>query len=125
MDCVWRCATMMSVRPEVVAILKRILETESPVISLDFIGEVIGIEAVSAKEIDELFEGLETAGRIIGTLTPNLREHLGRVLREARQLKNAQQATPDVAAIAESAHLTPGEVRAALLYASVLSRESF
>ena len=124
MDGLWRCATLGSVRPVVVAILKRILETDSPVISLDFIGDAMGIETVSADEIDELFQGLEAAGRTIGTLTPNVREHLGLVLREARQLKTVKHATPDVAAIAKAANLTPGEVRAALLYASVLSREN-
>lgn len=110
-------------RPAIAAILSRILESENRVVSLDYIGEAIGVEAITAEEIDGLFRAIEDAGRVIGTLTPNVREHLGLVLREARQLKSAKGGTPDIAAIANGAGLSPGEVRAALLYASVLSRE--
>jgi hypothetical protein len=109
-------------RPAVAAILKRLLQKAGPVLSLDLIGETIGTEAISTSEIDDLFESLERAGRTIGTLAPNIREHLGLVLREARNLRSAKNATPDVAAIAQATGLTPESVRAALLYATVLSR---
>jgi hypothetical protein len=111
-----------SVRRAIAAILSRILESESRVVSLDFIGETIGIEAITAAEIEELFRAIEGKGRTIGTLTPNVREHLGLVLREARQLKSEKRETPDIAAIAKATGLSPGEVHAALLFASVLSR---
>jgi len=110
-------------RPAIAAILARLLHSDETVLSLDLIGDAIGVEGITAEEIDELFHALEKAGRTIGTVTPNVREHLGVVLREARRLRRQSQAIPDIAAIARAAGLSPGEVRAALLYASVLSRE--
>jgi hypothetical protein len=110
-------------RPAIVTILDRLLQSDEQLLSLDVIGDAIGVEGISAEEIDELFHALGKAGRTIGTVTPNVREHLGLVLREARRLRRHSQAVPDIAAIARAAGLTPSEVRAALLYASVLSRE--
>jgi hypothetical protein len=111
------------VRPTLIGICNRLLESNAKVLSLDHIGDAIGIEPITPNEIEELFCALERAGRVIGALTPNVRENLGLVLREARHLKNAKHETPDVAALAKATNLAPGEVRAALLYASVLGRE--
>jgi len=111
------------VRLAIAAVRDRLLKHEAVELSLDLIGEAIGAEAITVDEIDELFLALENAGRSVGTATPNVREQLAVVLRHARQLHRANRATPDVAAIAHAAGLTPGEVRSALLYASVLSRE--
>jgi hypothetical protein len=109
-------------RPVITAIFQRLLQHQPNELSLDVIGEAIGIVAITAEEIDELFHSLENAGRQIGSATPNIRQNLNLVLREARQLRNTQNATPDTASIALASGLTPGEVRAALLYASVLGQ---
>ncbi len=113
----------VSMRPAIAAILARLLRSDDKALSLDLIGEAIGVEGITAAEIDELFHALEKAGRTVGSVTPNVREHLSLVLREARRLRRQSRTIPDIVAIARAAGLTPGEVRAALLYASVLSRE--
>jgi hypothetical protein len=43
-------------------------------------------------------------------------------LREARRLREQHQSNPDVQSLARATSLTEREVRAALLYASVLGR---
>ena len=108
-------------RPLVKAIVDALLRREEQVISLDVIGEAIGAEAVAPNEIEEVFDSLETAGRRIERMTPNVRQQLGLVLREARRLKQRDRA-PTVESIAAATGLTEGAVRAALLYASVLGR---
>jgi len=109
-------------RPAIDAIYQRLLHHGSEELSLDRIGEVIGTIQISADEIEELFALLEKAGRQIGTASPNIRQNLNVVLREARRLRSSLNATPDVTSIAQAAGLAPGEVRAALLYASVLTQ---
>jgi len=109
-------------RPAIAAICQRLLQNRANELSLDLIGEAIGTEMITAGEIEELFNSLERAGRRIGADTSNVRKNLGIVLTEARRLRVARNDVPDVAAIASASKLTPGEVRAALLYASVLGQ---
>lgn len=91
-------------------------------ISLDDVGEAIGVELVSQAEIEELLQRLESAGCHVGTVTPAIRDHLKLVLEVARELGRGRGAAPNVTEVAEKSGLSVGEVRAALLYASVLSR---
>ena len=109
-------------RPAVAAIFERLLVSAGPLVSLDAIGEAIGVEQISPSEIEELFEALEAAGREIDSTAPNIRLHLALVLREARRLRSQQASSPSVTSLAEATKLTEREVRAALLYASVLGR---
>jgi len=109
-------------RSAIDAIYQQLLRYGSKELSLDLIGDAIGTVQISADEIEELFILLENAGRQIGTASPNIRQNLNVVLREARRLRITHDATPDVTSIAQAAGLAPGEVRAALLYASVLSQ---
>ena len=109
-------------RPVIVAILERLLKSNDRSLSLDSIGEAIGVEQISQAEIEELFDSLETSGRQIDVQVPDVRLHLNLVLREARRLREQQQSNPDVKALAKATRLTEAEVRTALLYASVLGR---
>ena len=108
--------------PTIAAILENLLKRQEQVLSLDTIGEAVGTEPIAPGEIEQLFQLLENAGRQIGTATPNVRKHLAVVLHEARRLRQQQHSTPDIVAIAAATGLASGEVRAALLYASVLGR---
>jgi hypothetical protein len=107
-------------RPTIVAILERLLKCEDGSLSLDAIGDAIGTEQISQAEIEELFHSLEAAGRSIDTTAPNVRQHLVLVLGEARRLRELNHSNPDVKTLASATQLTESEVRAALLYASVL-----
>ena len=109
-------------RPEIEAMLQRLLSTNESVIALDSIGEVIGAERISQDEIESLFTKLEQAGKVIGSPTSKVRQHLAPVLAHARRLKQEQQGTPNVSAIAAATGLSVAEVRAALLFASVMGR---
>jgi uncharacterized protein YidB (DUF937 family) len=104
------------------AIVERLLAASETNITLDEVGEAIGLELVSQSEIEEILDRLERAGRRVGSVTPSIRQHLQTVLVEARALRNEQGSSPSVAMIAQKTGLSIGEVRAALLYASVLSR---
>jgi hypothetical protein len=103
-------------------IVSDLLARETHEISLDDVGEAIGSELVSQAEIEELLQRLESSGRRVGTVTPAIREHLKVVLDVARELGRGRGAAPNVNEVAEKSGLSAGEVRAALLYASVLSR---
>ncbi|MGC4069151.1 MAG: hypothetical protein QM784_31790 [Polyangiaceae bacterium] len=109
-------------RAELQAIFERLNAKGPRNISLDEIGDVIGAALISQAEIEMLFDALETAGSHVGGPSPSLKEHLMSVLREARRLQQATASAPRVEDIAMATGLSAGEVRAALLYASVLSR---
>jgi hypothetical protein len=109
-------------RPAIAAIVDSLLQREQRILTLDQIGEAIGAAAISVDEIEEIYRLLEDAGRHIDTATPNVRNHLALVLREARRLKQLQHCSPTIEAIAEATGLDVNGVRTALLYASVLGR---
>jgi hypothetical protein len=109
-------------RPELEDILQRLLARSEKVISLDVVGEAIGAAQVAQSEIEDIFLHLERAGIEIAAPTAELRQNLGPVLLQARRLKHEQATTPSPSAIAAATGLTVAEVRAALLYASVLGR---
>jgi hypothetical protein len=109
-------------RSELDAMVQLLLARDESVVSLDAIGETIGAERISQIEIEELFAEIEKAGRTIGGPTPQVRQYLHLVIDHARRLKGEQETTPNVSAIAEATGITVGQVRAALLYASVLGR---
>jgi hypothetical protein len=108
-------------RPAVAVVFQSLLARDQSALSLDTIGDAIGAIAITPDEIEELFGALEAAGRQVERTTPNVREHLGVVLREARRLRQLK-AAPTVESIAAATGLNESAVRAALLYASVLGR---
>lgn len=109
-------------RDEVKAVFDTLIARGERTIALDTMGEVIGAMRISQDEIEQLFARLERAGYTILTSTTQVREHLRPVLEQARRLKQQTQTTPDVAAISRATGLSVAEVRAALLFASVMGR---
>lgn len=109
-------------RPEIEAMLRQLLARNESVIALDTVGEVIGAERISQDEIELLFTKLQQAGKAIGAPTSKVRLHLAPVLAHARRLKQERQGTPNVSEIAAATGLSVAEVRAALLFASVMGR---
>ena len=109
-------------RPELERIIADLLAANALDVSLDEIGERIGTLFVTQSEIDEVLTRLESSGRRVGAVTPAIREHLQGVLEAARAIRQLQNGTPKVEDLAKRTGLSVGAVRAALLYASVLSR---
>ena len=109
-------------RSAVAVVFQNLLARDQLALSLDTIGDAIGAIAITPDEIEELFSALEAAGRQVERTTPNVREHLVVVLREARRLRQQLKTAPTVEAIAAATGLNQSAVRAALLYASVLGR---
>ncbi|GEM_PF-1905792 len=92
----------------------------SPVISLDQIGEVIGGQAVDAADIERLIQTLEAKGATIADaegqqLIPLLKS----VIQTALALRKEGK-TPSPLLISERSGLSARAVRVALLYADVL-----
>lgn len=104
--------------------VERQLELLTPhegVVSLDQIGEVIGAQAVTQLQIEQLFDALEERGVRIEQEGTAVSELLRQVLSAARTLKGEGQALrPSV--ISERSGLSVREVRVALLFADVLRR---
>lgn len=103
-------------------VLGELLKDGPRVVSLDEIGEAIGVEWATPVQIEELFGRLEESGASVGDPeVASLSPLLVRVLGVARELKARGQRI-DPTSIAARAGLTPREVRVALLYGEVLSR---
>lgn len=102
----------------------QLIAQEGTHVSLDVIGEAIGLEVARPDEIEQLFQRLEQAGKTVGgTEGERLQPLLFRVLQAARQLR-AEQERATSEAIAQRTGLSVREVRVALLYGEVLSRSS-
>lgn len=91
-------------------------------VSLDEIGEAIGLEWASPDRVEALFVSLEASGHRIGDVEAvDLGPWLVRTLAAARSERAAgRSVTPR--ALAEVTGLEPRQVRVALLYADVLAR---
>lgn len=99
-----------------------LLEAGARPISLDEIGEAIGLTWAQPGEIDRLFLLLEEAGAtIVDPERDELAPSLLLVLRAARQLR-AEGRSASPREIAECSGLSERRVRVALLYGEVLSR---
>jgi hypothetical protein len=109
-------------RDEVEAVFGQLVARGEREIALDVVGDVIGAMRISQDEIEQLFARLEQTGFTIAVPTRRLKEHLRPVLEHARRLKQQTNATPDVVAISRATGLSVAEVRAALLFASVMGR---
>jgi hypothetical protein len=92
-------------------------------VTLDAIGDAIGIGVVDATQIDFMFSELERAGRTIDAPSGAAGvASLRKVVPAARAIAAEQGRTARVAEIAERAGLTEDEVRRALLLARVMGR---
>lgn len=109
-------------RDEIKAVFEQLIARGEREIALDVVGDAVGAMRISQDEIEQLFARLEQAGFTIAAPTRKLKEHLRPVLEHARRLKQQTNATPDVVAISRATGLSVAEVRAALLFASVMGR---
>lgn len=92
-------------------------------VSLDVIGEAIGVQAVTAEEIAWLIDALEARGFTVGGApAPSAIAGLRKVVPAARALRERLGRSPTSAEIADEAGLGGDEVRRALLLARVMSR---
>ena len=115
-------------RPELVRVVDALL-TAAPLgdgeatVTLDAIGEAIGVLAVSQDEIDEIMHALEGAGRSgVGPEGANNEATLGRVLDVARVLRAESGKAPTPAQIAARSGLPEERVRHALALARVIAK---
>lgn len=91
--------------------------------TLDEIGEALGVMAVSAEEIDALMAELEAAGRRIeGPDGAQGESRLRLVLATARELRAELGRTPRAEEIAQRASIPIEAVRHALALAKVMQR---
>jgi Sigma-70 region 3 len=115
-------------RPELARVLDALLAA-SPLgdgdgaITLDAIGDALGVLAVSQDEIDELMHALERAGRrVVGPEGRNNEATLGVVLDVARVVRAETGKAPTPAQIAARTGLPEERVRHALALARVIAK---
>ncbi len=115
----------VTLRSELQRVVDMLL-TDAPVgtgVSLDTIGQALGLLAVSQDEIDAIFVVLERAGRrVVGPSGANNEATLRIVLETARVLRGETGRAPSPAEIAARAGLDPERVRHALALARVMQR---
>ena len=112
-------------RAEVARVMASLLVTseKSKTISLDEIGEALGVMAITAEEIDVLVVTLESRGRrILGPSGGGGESRLKVVIATARDLRAELSRPPKPAEIAARASMTEQEVRHALALAKVISK---
>jgi len=100
--------------------IARLMPDEPRLVTLDEIGEVIGLETVGSDDVEALIHLLEKKGATIGDAEgQELVVLLKKVIQTAMVLrKEGKRPTP--ALIAQTNGLSPRAVRVALLYADVL-----
>jgi hypothetical protein len=92
-------------------------------VTLDAIGDAIGVMAISSDEVDALMTALETRGRrVLGPEGGGGEARLREVLTAARALAGELGRTPNVLEIARRSGLAIADVRAALSLARVMQR---
>lgn len=114
-----------SLRPELEEVVRALLAAseDSREVTLDQVGDAIGVRAVSTDEIELVFLALESQGRrIVGPEGAAGEERLRRVVQAARELTKELGRRPTVAEICERSGLVPLEVKHALALAKVMQR---
>jgi uncharacterized protein YidB (DUF937 family) len=92
-------------------------------VTLDEIGEAIGVIAVSTDDVDALITALEKAGRaVVGPEGARGVGNLQRVLPVARALAASLGRAPSVTELAEKTGLSEEDVRNALALGRVMGR---
>ncbi len=92
-------------------------------VSLDEIGEVMGVAQVGSLEVERLISCLESAGAtILASETEGLVSVLQKVIKTAQFLRKEGK-RPSAENISERSGLSARAVRVALLYADVLKAE--
>jgi hypothetical protein len=92
-------------------------------VTLDVIGDAVGLRPVSHEDVDGILRALEARGRrVIAPEGGGGEERLRRVVVTARQLSTELGRRPAIAEIAARSGLAEGEVRQALFLARVIQR---
>ena len=125
---------MTVLRPELSRIVERLLSRKTSSVSLDDLGEAVGVLTISTDEIDAMVAALEAAGRSVGAedgaVTRRERNEdtapgekfLSEVLAAARALRHGLGRSASPAEIAARSGLTLENVRHALALARVMQR---
>lgn len=112
-------------RPHLASILAALLASSEGAgeVTLDEIGEAVGVTAVSLEDVDALLVALEGAGRrVSGPQGARGVGNLRRVLPEARALAASLGRRPTLAELAARTGLSEEEVRHALALGRVMGR---
>jgi hypothetical protein len=111
--------------PALAPVLARLLADSEGTrkVTLDDVGEAIGIIAVSTDDVDALLTALEKAGRtVVGPVGARGVQNLRRVLPAARALAASLGRPPSLAELAEKTGLSEDDVRHALALGRVMGR---
>lgn len=120
--------TRVTLRPQLQRIVDSLLAAvptsgEGAVVTLDAIGEALGVLAVSQDEIDEMMHAIERTGRrVVGPAGAKNEVTLRTVLDVARTLRTELGKAPTPAQIAARAGLDEERVRHALALARVIAK---
>lgn len=112
-------------RDEVAAVMEALLSAseDSRDVSLDEIGDALGVMAITADEIDQLVAALEAKGRnISGPFGGGGESRLKVVITTARVLQTELGRRPNAGEIAARTTLSEVQVRHALALAKVIAR---
>jgi hypothetical protein len=115
----------VSLRPELARIVLALVEASaaSGEVTLDEIGDALGVLAVSQEEIEAVLQAIEAAGRrVMGPEGGNGEATLGVVLDVARGLRLETGKAPTATQIAAKAGLPVEKVRHALALARVIAK---
>ncbi|MDB4942160.1 MAG: hypothetical protein JWP97_1694 [Labilithrix sp.] len=115
----------MALRPELQQIVDALLAASgaSREVTLDAIGEAIGVRGVTSPEIDAMIAALEARGRkVSGPQGGDGEQQLAAVVRAARELTPELGRKPTAAEIAARAGLTAEQVRHALDLLTIMQR---
>jgi hypothetical protein len=109
------------VRPDLQVVVKSLLALD--VVTLDAIGEALGVMSVSAQEIESVFDALEAAGRqVVSPSEGRGVERLHKVVAAARELRAELGRTATREEVAKRSGLRPEEVHHALELAKIMQR---
>ncbi len=112
-------------KPDLEDVLRQLLETskETGEVSLDTLGEALGVHAISTDDVDAIMHALEAEGRrVIGPEGGGGEERLRVVVTTARALVVELGRKPSVVEIASRSGLAVEDVRQALALAKVIQR---
>jgi hypothetical protein len=117
--------TARALPPKLVAVAARLIAQSeaSKQVTLDAIGEAIGVVAVSTDDVDVLLTWLEHAGRqVVGPEGARGVGNLQRVMPAARALATRLGRAPSLAELAAETGLAEADVRHALALGRVMGR---
>jgi hypothetical protein len=111
--------------PKLVAVAEKLLadSAASKTVSLDAMGEAIGLVPVSSEDVDALMTALEAAGRqVVGPEGARGVANLQRVIPAARALSATLGRAPTVDELASETGIAVDDVRHALALGRVMGR---